>query len=1049
MTTISYGGSSLCTNSGLITPVINGLTTGGIFSSSSGNLSINTTTGVINTAASTAGNYTVTYTATSPNGCVSTPKILVTITAATNTPVLNTTSICTNTTALNITLPNETSGAGTPISVLDNGVVVATFNRNGTTTTYNFTPSSPFQNGDVITIIAHATNKCVSTASNAVTVNPPAQPSAIVGSASACPNTTGTYSVTSVTGLTYNFAYSGTGVTVSGGTTASRTLTFSGAATSGILTVTPISCANGTPQTLNITVNPGPPAIPGSITGLALVCTGVSQTYSVSPVTNATNYTWTLPADWNPTSGVGTPSITATTGAPTNGTITVSASNSCGIASSAASVGPTDAGLGATLTGIGTVAWTTPNEIATPGGATATLTVPANGTTNYLKASNYGFNIPSNATITGITVVINRDNAASTLTTDNTVRLLDASGAMTGTNFAGATGLAWNQGTLATATYGGAANLWGATWTPAIINNSNFGVQISATSTSGTPRVLNVDFMRITISFTIPPVSSLAVTVNDNPSITLLNGVNTIAVASCNNSTTADLAFSGTTGSPDQYSVVYDQAGFTNVSNVPFSTTPISLAIPSGLAGGTYTGTLTVTNHLTGCVSPGVTFSIQIPDALSATTTQTDDICFNGTTGIATVIPSGGTGNYIVNWTGPNGFTATNQISITNLPAGTYNYSLTDGNNCGPVTGSLTIAEPTQVTATASAVDNTCFGDLQGSITVIPSGGNGNYSILLTGPNGYSQTQTSPNTIFNNLAAGTYVYTVTDGNGCVSVPGNQDVLQGAEITATIAFTDACSEATTGKVTITPGGGSGNSLADYLIFATDGGPALEPGVESSIDPGTWHYTIIVNGQCSKDTFVTIGVAPAIVFDGISQTTIGCNGESANVTIAAHGGNGALSYTFDGITNASGVFNHTAGSSLPYSVTDAVGCSVTEGTFDVVQPAIITASVSQSLIACQGGSATVTITAAGGTAPLSYTFDGQTNATGMFTHSAGLNLNYSVTDVNNCNPAQGTFDVVEPINFTCNWCITNANQLFWRAGNGNYRNYGRNCSVVLHI
>ena len=152
---------------------------------------------------------------------------------------------------------------------------------------------------------------------------------------------------------------------------------------------------------------------------------------------------------------------------------------------------------------------------------------------------------------------------------------------------------------------------------------------------------------------------------------------------------------------------------------------------------------------------------------------------------------------------------------------------------------------------------------------------------------------------------------------------------------------------------------------------------------------------------------------ISVSNVSQSVIACNGGTATVTITAAGGTGALSYTFDGVTNATGIFTHAAGTSLPYSVTDANNCTAATGTFNVVEPAVISVSnVSQSTIPCNGGTATVTITAAGGTGALSYTFDGVTNATGIFTHAAGTSLPYSVTDANNCTAATGTFNVVEP-------------------------------------
>ncbi|WP_170154522.1 HYR domain-containing protein [Mangrovibacterium diazotrophicum] len=90
------------------------------------------------------------------------------------------------------------------------------------------------------------------------------------------------------------------------------------------------NCVNTT-----VTVSPAAPATPGAITGTTPVCPGTTNlTYSIVAVTDATSYTWTVPAGWTITGGHGTTSITATAGnAGQNGNITVTASNSCGTSS--------------------------------------------------------------------------------------------------------------------------------------------------------------------------------------------------------------------------------------------------------------------------------------------------------------------------------------------------------------------------------------------------------------------------------------------------------------------------------------------------------------------------------------------------------------------------------------------------------------------------------------------------------------------------------------------------------------------------------------------
>ena len=69
------------------------------------------------------------------------------------------------------------------------------------------------------------------------------------------------------------------------------------------------------------------PAQPGTINGTATVCQSVSQTYSISSVSGATSYTWTLPSGWSGSST--TTSISVTPGS-SGGNITVKANNNCG-----------------------------------------------------------------------------------------------------------------------------------------------------------------------------------------------------------------------------------------------------------------------------------------------------------------------------------------------------------------------------------------------------------------------------------------------------------------------------------------------------------------------------------------------------------------------------------------------------------------------------------------------------------------------------------------------------------------------------------------------
>ena len=193
--------------------------------------------------------------------------------------------------------------------------------------------------GQIGNITVSASNSCGtgSPVNLPVTILPgiPAIPGIIIGRTEQCINKTGlVYSVTPVPNAT---SYGWTvppGWSITGGNgTNSITVSTGGGALSGNITVNASnSCGTSGLQTLSVIVNTNIPVITGSITGPTAVCpvvTGLS--YSINPVPNATDYLWTVPAGWSITNGQGLTSITATAGSTAaNGTISVTANNSCG-----------------------------------------------------------------------------------------------------------------------------------------------------------------------------------------------------------------------------------------------------------------------------------------------------------------------------------------------------------------------------------------------------------------------------------------------------------------------------------------------------------------------------------------------------------------------------------------------------------------------------------------------------------------------------------------------------------------------------------------------
>ena len=167
---------------------------------------------------------------------------------------------------------------------------------------------------------------------------PTAQPSVITASnTSPCRNSTGTtYTVTNVPGITYNWTYTGgTGATIaSGAGTNSITVTYA-SATNGTWNVRPSnSCGNGaaaTTRTLAVAFTTAAPAQPSVITASATACNNSSgTTYTVTNVAGV-EYDWSYSGTGaSITAGDNTNSITVSYTAASNGTWTVTPSNSCG-----------------------------------------------------------------------------------------------------------------------------------------------------------------------------------------------------------------------------------------------------------------------------------------------------------------------------------------------------------------------------------------------------------------------------------------------------------------------------------------------------------------------------------------------------------------------------------------------------------------------------------------------------------------------------------------------------------------------------------------------
>ncbi|MEZ5104642.1 MAG: HYR domain-containing protein [Draconibacterium sp.] len=478
----------------------------------------------------------------------------------------------------------------------------------------------------------------------------------------------------------------------------------------------------------------------------------------------------------------------------------------------------------------------------------------------------------------------------------------------------------------------------------------------------------------------------------------------------CKDATQPQITFTGAEGATPYIFTYTDGSGTKTVTSSGNSAT---IDVPTNSAG-IFIYELIQVEDNNGCSqNQGGTATITVTDPILASATITDAInCFGGTANVQ-VSASGGTPPYTFNFDGktPN----SNGIfgGITGSVAGTvYNWSVTDANGCAAYNGNISVTEPEQLTANASITSAIICNAGTGTVTIAASGGTPPYSYKLKGIN-------SSTGIFTNLVAGNNIaWSVTDANNCGPVTGTIDITQPTPIaitSATVTTPISCNGGT-GSVTIVATGGTGT------LHYTLNGQNSTNGIFNNVYAGTGlSYSVTDDNGCGP-VFGTIDVnEPAAITASAAVTSaILCNGGTATVKITASGGSGSYSYTFNGIPNGTGEFSGiSAGTNIPWSVTDGNGCAPVTGTYTVTQPTALTASVSETTpISCYGGAASIKINASGGTGTKTYSFEGQTdNTTGTFNGVAAGTYNWSVADASGCN-VSGTYDVNQPTQIIVN-------------------------------
>ncbi|MGI6306439.1 MAG: gliding motility-associated C-terminal domain-containing protein [Bacteroidales bacterium] len=589
-----------------------------------------------------------------------------------------------------------------------------------------------------------------------------------------------------------------------------------------------------------ITVNPLPAAAE-TITGTPSVCRGSSASYTVPAISGATSYSWVYSgqgADINGTTNTVTINFSSTA---TSGTLTVRGVNSCGN-------GTLSQGYAITVNplppapGVG--------EITQPTCTVATGSVVLTG----LPAGNWTIN-PGNRTGTGSTVTITGltpDTYNFTVTNSNGCTseesadiIINAQPAIPARPVIGAV----TQPTCAIST--GSVGISGlpstGTW---ILTRNPGGAQVSGTGTTFTVSGIPAGTYTYTVTAASGCVSvaSDPFTINsplpvpDIPvvSVNCQGGVNR-AIVTVTSPSGAGLEYRLNSGAWQESNVfnnvangnhrvtVRNPAGCTATTpefsvncgcvNPPLLTLSETTGSTCGTApvtisGNTFGGSatrVTITENGAGSVSPG---SSTASPFIFTYTPASGDL---GRTVVITVTTDNPLGSPCAN------ATATYTLTVNTLPA-------------APVRG--TVTHPTCVLPTGSVVLNS-----------LP--GTGEWTITRT-PGGQTTTGSGTSATITGLQPGTYTFTVTDANGCVSPSSGNVVINAQPATPSAPDVGEITQPTcaqsTGSVVL-----SGLPATGSWTLTRSPGNLTIPGsgatcTVSNIPPGTFTFTVTNAAGC---------------------------------------------------------------------------------------------------------------------------------------------------------------------------------------------------------